>query len=92
MGRKLKIGLEAATGAIDRFRVTVGNDIVISGNGTQKPVWGGQIADTNVPVKVQATGSANASFKVSLDLEGVLKNQSLEISLVDGHSELHIVF
>ena len=92
MARKVKIKLETTAGAIDRFRVTVGNDVVITADGTQTPVWRDQVPDAHVVAKFQAVGMAGASYKLTIDLENVMTGQSLELSLVDGYSELQLVF
>lgn len=92
MARKLRIKLEATGGAIDKFQATVGNNIVISTNGTATPIWSGTVADAHVALKVQAIGMQGGTFRISIDLENVMSNQALELSLVGGYSELQMVF
>lgn len=90
MARKLKIKVEATGGSIDRFRITVG-DQIRNGTGTQPPSFSGSVADENVTARIEANGSDPASYKISLDLENILSGQSLELSLVGGASELSLV-
>lgn len=92
MARKLKIKLEATGGAVSKFRAIVGNDVVIQEDGNLTPVWRGSVPDAHVAAKFQAVGMANASYKITISLENVMTDQSLELSLVDGYSELQLVF
>ncbi len=91
MARKLTIKVAATNGGIDKFKVTVGKDTVIATDGTKTPVWSGSVADHHVPVTFQAIGMANGSYEIILDLERVMSNQHLQLSLVSGHSELQMV-
>jgi hypothetical protein len=90
--RKITLSLEPIAGGITLFYAFVNGEKVIKGeDGSKKRVWNGQIADSQVKLKVRVIGIDTAQYKLGIDLPGTAEDQSMTFSLQGGYHETEIL-
>jgi hypothetical protein len=91
MARKLTIKMEPVRGTIERFYAFVGAIKRIADDGTRTRQWTGDVPDDGLRLKVRVFGIGDATYRLSIDLPGVVDDQSLELRLDQGYGELELV-
>jgi len=86
MERKMSISLKTSAGTISKFIAYVGENMVISGDGTQERVWEGNVGN-QVKMKVTVSGIGTARYEFSINLPNTLNSQKMEFSLRGGFHE-----
>jgi hypothetical protein len=88
VSRTFEITLEPKVGQILDFSAIVGGVERISGDGSTKRSWSGEIADAKVKVTVWTTGVPGSQFVLTVDLPGTASDFAVKYTL---SSPLHKV-
>ncbi|MCA1757778.1 MAG: hypothetical protein LC649_10010 [Bacteroidales bacterium] len=88
--RDFSLSLEAIIGSISLFYASINGIPVIQADGTKKRTSAGKIPDAQVRIKIRVVGIGEATFKLSIDLPGMVDDQSLTLILNNGYFEMDI--
>lgn len=88
MSRTLQITLEPKTGHIHDFSAIVEGVERISGDGSQRRTWCGEVSGAKVKVTVWTTGVPASQFVLTVDLPGTANDFAVKYTL---SSTLHKV-
>lgn len=88
--RNFTLTLEPISGSLSLFYAFINGIKVIQSDGTKKRTWTGKIPDAQVRIKVRVVGIDDATFKLGIDLPGVVDDQSLTFKLQGGYYETEI--
>jgi hypothetical protein len=88
VSRTLEITLEPKVGQIHDFSAVVEGVERISGDGSQRRSWSGEIGDGKVKVTVWTTGVPASQFLLTVDLPGTANDFAVKYTL---SSPLHRV-
>lgn len=91
MSRDLTIKLETTSGNITMFYAFVDGVLKVADSGTATRNWSGKISEAQVRVKTRVLGIDDANYKLTIDLPGTAKDQSLELQLTGGYHEIEIL-
>jgi hypothetical protein len=81
VSRTLAITLEAKQGQIHDFSAIVDGVVRVSGDGTQKRTWAGEIPVGKVKVTIWTTGVPGSQFQLTVDLPGKADDFAVKYTL-----------
>lgn len=90
LSKKIKLALEAKSGAITLFYAFINGKKVIAEDGTKKREWEGNIEPGETRLKVRVIGIDDAQYTLNLDLPGTADDQSITFSLEGGYHEFEL--
>ena len=93
--RDLTISMEPVSGTCNRFYAFViasdqEDERWIAADGSKKRLHTGRVRDSQIKIKTRVWGIGHASYKLTIDLPGTAKDQSLQLTLNDGYHEAEI--
>jgi HSP20 family molecular chaperone IbpA len=89
MARSLTLKMAPVDGTIERFYAFVDGKKRISHDGNAERKWSGTI-DDDTRIKLRVFGIGNARYRVTIDLPGTADDQTLQLRLDGGYSELEL--